>query len=125
MDSCDTRILCSRVGIFGMKEEAAMHQFLDSVVRHRNMVTDAAIEFCVQRWEEYTNACPDLKWTYGSAFRFFMSGLAFKSDCWPWKDGPPRQPGVVKVYKNPDLDRARDEWIRDNRPDLAKKGLIQ
>lgn len=125
IDSVLTRILCEKCGLFEMKQQAAMHQMLDSFVRHKPMNAEVAVEYLSQRWEEYCVAVPDLKWSYGSAFTFFMSGLADKSGCWPWKDGPPRQPGVVMVYKNPDLDRARDEWIRDNRPDLAKTGVIQ
>jgi hypothetical protein len=101
IDNVTARILCDRLGIFGFKEQAAMHQFLDSVVRHKSMQPEVAVEYCVQRWEEYMVAAPDLKWIYGSPFTFFIKGLWDKSDLWPWKErrdyGPDPNVGVYRV----------------------------
>jgi hypothetical protein len=86
IDNVTARILCDRLGIFGFKEQAAMHQFLDSVVRHKSMQPEVAVEYCVQRWEEYLQAAADLKWHWGSAYSFFMAGKFDRSDAWPWKE---------------------------------------
>jgi len=86
IDSVYSRVLCERCGIFDFKQQAGMHGFLDSVVRNQNMDPERAIEYCVQRWEEYLVAVPDLQWSWGSAYTFFMSGRWDHSDSWPWKE---------------------------------------
>jgi hypothetical protein len=123
IDSCDSRILCARLGIFGMKEEADMHRFLEAILPKHGDDVDRAIAYCVQRWEEYLAAAPDLKWTYGGAHAFFTKGLFDHTGAWPWKEGPPRKP--TQLYQeSPEITQARDAWFEEKRADIVKGRIM-
>lgn len=98
-DSVLSRILCDTVGIFGLREQEAMHRCLDSFVRHSGMEENAAMQHMAKRWEEYCAAAPDLKWTYGSAYRFYLSGQWNRPEMWPWKDAPAGPDPCVGMYR--------------------------
>jgi hypothetical protein len=80
-----SRILCHKVGIFDIRQEAAIHGLLDALVTGRGLDTEAAIEYCAERWEEYKRSARNLSWTWGSAYRFFGSGLWDTPEAWPWR----------------------------------------
>jgi hypothetical protein len=86
VDSVLSRILCEKAGIFRMKDQAAMHQCLDSFVRHSGMSEEAAMEHMAQRWEQYAACTIGLRWTYGSSLSFYLSGQWNRPEMWPWKD---------------------------------------
>jgi len=82
------RVLCEKVGIFDMRQQSDMHRMFDSYLRHRaGMSMGDAVEHINGRWQEYQRAGPELKFRYGSAHRFFMSGIWDKPDAWERKDG--------------------------------------
>jgi hypothetical protein len=102
VDSVLSRILCEKCGIFGLRDQETMHRILDSFVRHGGMEAEPAVDFMVGRWEEYERAAPQLRWTYGSAYRFFLSGQWNKPDMWPWtqqQSGPDPNVGVYRSDK--------------------------
>jgi len=86
IDSIYSRVLCERCGIFDFKQQAGMHGFLDSVVRHKQLEPEAAIDYVVTRWEEYKRCIPELRVSYQSAYNWAMSGLWDTPDAWPWKE---------------------------------------
>ena len=82
-----SRVLCERVGIFDMRQQADVHKMFDSYMRHHTSTMGDAVEHIASRWEQYQRAGPDLEWTYGSAHKFFMSGQWDKPETWRRKDG--------------------------------------
>lgn len=82
-----SRVLCERVGIFDMRQQADVHKMFDSYMRHHTSTMGAAVQHIASRWEQYQRAGPDLEWTYGSAHKFFMSGQWDKPETWRRKDG--------------------------------------
>jgi hypothetical protein len=83
MDSVDTRILSESVGIFQMRQEADMHRLLAVYLKSSQMTVDQAIEHMISRWVQYQQLMPSLEWTYGSSYKFFMSGNWDKPETWP------------------------------------------
>ena len=82
------RVLCEKVGIFDMRQQSDLHRMFDSYLRHtEGLSMGDAVEHMHGRWLEYQRAGPELKWRYGSAHRFFMSGIWDKPDAWERKDG--------------------------------------
>lgn len=82
------RVLCEKVGIFDIRQQSDMHRMFDSYLRHHAGVSMGdAVEHMHGRWQEYQRAGPELKFRYGSAHRFFMSGIWDKPDAWERKDG--------------------------------------
>ena len=82
-DSADTRILSESVGIFGMKEQTGMDRLLAVHVKQSKRNVADAIRHMVGRWEEYQAASPTLEWSFGSSYKFFMSGNWDKPETWP------------------------------------------
>ena len=83
MDSVDVRILSETVGIFEMRQEADMHRLLAMFLRQSGKNVEDAMRHMMSRWEEYQAAMPTLQWTYGSSYKFFMSGNWDKPELWP------------------------------------------
>jgi hypothetical protein len=82
-DSVDTRCLSESVGIFGMKEQAGMNRLLAVHMKETGRNVETAIEHMIARWVEYQQASPLLEWSYGSSYKFFMSGNWDKPELWP------------------------------------------
>ena len=49
----------------------------------RNVVE--SVGAMIARWQEYQSAMPSLEWTYGSSYKFFMSGNWDQPENWPRK----------------------------------------
>lgn len=80
------RILCEKVGIFDMRQQSDMQRMFGSYLRHHQGVSMGdSVEHIAGRWLEYQRAGPELKFRYGSAHRFFMSGIWDKPDAWERK----------------------------------------
>ena len=82
-DTVDTRCLSESVGIFGMKEQASMNRLLAVHMKESGRNVEEAINHMIGRWGEYQEASPILDWSFGSSYKFFMSGNWDKPETWP------------------------------------------
>ena len=82
----ETRILCDVLGIFNMKEQADMHKCYAAFIRISKKSPESAREHMWARWEEYKKK-PYLEWRFGSAYKFFMSGVWNEPAAWPQAKG--------------------------------------
>lgn len=99
IDSVLTRVLCHRVGIFDLRQESTIHLMLDSFCRHKPMEAEQAVEYLIQRWEDYLSCAADLQWHWGSPYSFFMSGKYDRRDAWPWKEEKHGPDPYVGMYR--------------------------
>lgn len=68
-----------------------MNRLLAVHIEKSRQDTAMAIEHMIARWVEYQQVMPALEWTYGSAYKFFMSGNWDAPSGWPLKNGKPEQ----------------------------------
>jgi hypothetical protein len=66
-----------------MKEQAGMNRLLAVHMKETGRNVETAIEHMIARWVEYQQASPLLEWSYGSSYKFFMSGNWDKPELWP------------------------------------------
>ena len=75
--------LCKYTGIFDLHEMSAMPALVTAYMNIHKKTLNDAIEHMVGRWLLYQEGMKKRKWNYGSAYRFFVSGLWDKPDLWP------------------------------------------
>lgn len=82
------RVLCEKVGIFEIRQQSDMHRCLASFVAKSGKSLESAVEFMAAQWESYKSlsATEPMQWTWGSAYKFFMSGKWENAADWPLKN---------------------------------------
>lgn len=81
-DTVDVRIVCETVGIFGMREQADMTRLLAVYLKESGNTVENAMNHMAARWEQYLAGSTERSWSYGSSYRFFMSGGWNKPETW-------------------------------------------
>lgn len=84
-DTVDTRILCESLGIHDIRQEEAMNRLYKAFTKTSQFSPEKARDHMKSRWELYKAKMPKLEWTFGGAYKFFMSGTWDNPDGWPKK----------------------------------------
>jgi hypothetical protein len=107
VDSVDVRILSETVGIFEMRQEADMHRLLATYMRDSGKNVEESIAHITGRWKLYQATAPVLQWSYGSSYKFFMSGNWDNPEAWPYRKD---MPSVPASQPETDDKRAYEMW---------------
>jgi hypothetical protein len=92
--------LCQLVGIFDSFEMQAMMSALTTHMRISGKNLNDAVEHMVGRWLQYQEGMKKREWSYGSAYKFFTSGLWDKPDLWPTKKPDKDDPMARMKFSN-------------------------
>lgn len=92
-------VLCSRVGIFDMREMSGMALCFREFRRASKLSPAEAMRHMVGRWEEFQTASPKLDWQWGSAYKFFMSGKWDDPRSWPRGKEAKLEAGYAAILK--------------------------
>ncbi len=84
--SIGARMLCEMIGDRDVRNERAYSDAIKTAVNLGKDARDEA-QHMLARWNEYQAAKANLEWGYGSAYKFFMSGMWDKPDQWAWAKG--------------------------------------
>ncbi len=98
--SLGARMLCELIGDRDVRNERAYSDAIKTAVGLGADARDQA-QRMFNRWNEYQAAKANLEWGYGSAYKFFMSGMWDKPDQWAWAKGKRPQTKAKKYAEMP------------------------